>query len=267
MPEVINPRREALHILAAVRGVSPGVAWLESDLAMSDAEVERFNVAVQRRAAGVPFAYATGTVAFRKLTLRADRRALIPRPETEGLVELALARARPGGLAADIGTGTGCIALSLAAEGQFERVIAVERDPRAAELARENVASVAPRTPIEIREGDLLAPLVGLRFRLIVSNPPYLTTAEYDELDPSVREHEPQQALVSGVDGLEATRALLAGAAAVLERDGVLVLEIDERRSAAVRRLALAAGLRVSIHDDLFGRARYAVTALGEDVC
>jgi release factor glutamine methyltransferase len=148
------------------------------------------------------------------LELAVDPRALIPRPETEGLVELVLRETGNGkrGLAADIGTGSGCIALSLAVEGEFDKVVAVERSPAAAALARENVARVAPKTAVEIREGNLLAPLVdkGERgiYRVIVSNPPYLTEREFTELDPSVREFEPREALVSGSTGLDATRAL-----------------------------------------------------------
>jgi len=137
---------------------------------------------------------------------------LIPRPETEGLVELVLARCS-GGLVADIGTGSGCIALALAVEGQFDKIVAVEHSPAAAALARENVQRIGPKTAVEIREGDLLAPLGanGERFRAIVANPPYLTTSEYEELDPSVRAFEPSEPLVSGIDGLAATRALLRG--------------------------------------------------------
>src|SRR5207245_1985920 len=149
----------------------------------------RIREAVERRARGVPFAYAVGSVGFRTLELQIDSRALIPRPETEGLVELVLEWARGagereegrgrGGVAADIGTGCGCIALSLAVEGEFDRVIAVERSAAAAALARENVERVRPPVPVEVREGDVLAPLGGCaRLRAIVSNPPYLTDAE-----------------------------------------------------------------------------------------
>ena len=177
-----------------------------------------------------------------------------------------LARA-PGGVVADVGTGSGCIALALATEGQFDRVIAVERSPEAAALARENVALVRPRTPVEIREGDLLAPLVGLRYGAIVANPPYLTEDEYAALSPSVRDFEPHEALVSGPDGLAATRRLLEGAAPLLEPGGTLAVEIDERRADAVRALALASGwTRIEIHDDIFGRPRYALaTTASED--
>jgi len=169
-------------------------------------------------------------------------------------------------VAADIGTGCGCIALALAVEGTFDRVIAVESSPAAAALARENVARVAAATPVEVREGDLLAPLAGARYRVIVANPPYLTAAEYDALDAAVRETEPRAALVSGSDGLEATARLLAGAGALLEPGGALFLEIDERRADAVQVLAQRHGWRrVGIHHDLFGRPRYAVAFPPED--
>ncbi|MGH7645487.1 MAG: N5-glutamine methyltransferase family protein, partial [Gemmatimonadales bacterium] len=173
-----------------------------------------------------------------------------------------------GGVAADIGTGCGCIALALAVEGRFERVVAVERSPAAAALARENVALIVPATPVEVREGDLLAPLsvAGERCRVIVSNPPYLTDAEYEALAPAVKHWEPREALASGPDGLAATRALFAGAAALLEPLGMLIVEIDERRGDAVRQLAHQYGWRhLAIHDDIFGRARYALAFPGSD--
>jgi release factor glutamine methyltransferase len=228
--------------------------------------VERFRTALAQVERGVPFPYAVGRAGFRALDLLIDARALIPRPETEGLVDLVLARGT-GGLAADIGTGCGCIALALATEGRFERVIAVERSPAAAALARENVALVQPRTPVEIREGDLLAPLAGGRYRAIVANPPYLTEDEYAALTPSVKDFEPREALVSGVDGLAVTRRLLAGAAPLLEPGGVLALEIDERRSDAVRAAALTPAYgwaRIDVHNDVFGRPRYALACKGE---
>lgn len=263
---VADPRREATALWAAVAGVKPGDVWLHRGAEPAAAVAERFWDAVAERARGVPFAYAVGRVGFRTLDLAIDRRALIPRPETEGLVELVLRVCGRWGLAADIGTGSGCIALALAVEGKFDRVVGVERAPEAAALARENVALVRPRTPVEIREGDLLAPLAGARYRVIVANPPYLTAAEYAALDPAVRAFEPAGALVSGADGLAATRALFAGAAALLEPPpgGVLALEIDERRGAAVRALAAASGWRgVRIHEDLFGRPRYALAFPG----
>jgi release factor glutamine methyltransferase len=255
-------RREATALWAVVAGVSPGDVWLRREQPPAPDLLARFQRAVERRAAGAPFAYAVERIAFRTLELHVDPRALIPRPETEGLVDQVLewTPRGSGGAAADLGTGTGCIALSLAVEGVFERVVAVERSPAAAALARENVARVRSRVPVEVREGDLLEPLGAERFRVIVANPPYLTTGEYDALDRAVRDFEPREALVSGLDGLDATRVILARAQSHLEPGGFLVLEIDERRADAVRDLAAAAGWgRVLTRDDLFGRARYAL--------
>jgi release factor glutamine methyltransferase len=155
--------------------------------------------------------------------------------------------------------------LALAVEGRFERVIAVERSAEAAALARENVALVKPPVPVEVRIGEWLAPLAGQRCRAIVSNPPYLTEAEYAALDPAVRLFEPREALVSGADGLDATEALLAGAQPLLEPGGLLALEIDERRARAVRALAPRYGwTAVALHNDVFGRPRYVLARLEE---
>ena len=270
--DVREPRREAASLWGACTGVSPGEAWLQRDRPAGPAARERFWRAVRRRVDGEPFAYAVGVMPFRAVSLTLDRRALIPRPETEGLVELVLKEMRDGGrgmggIVADIGTGSGCIAISLAVEGAFDRVIATDISPEAVALAKENVARVQPRTPVEVRIGDLVEPLAGERCRVIVANLPYLTEAEWDALDPGVRDYEPKGALASGPDGLQATRALLDAAQVVLEPGGLLALEIDERRTEAVRSLALTAGWgRIDIHQDLFGRARYALAWASEDV-
>src|SRR5947208_9737057 len=175
-----------LWAAVAGAGTKPGDVWLQRDQEPAAGLVDRFCRAVERRASGVPFAYAVGRTAFRTLDLTLDARALIPRPETEGLVDLVLretgmrdAGCGMRGVVADIGTGCGCIALSLAVAGAFARVIAVDSSCEAAALARENVAVVQPPVPVEVREGDLLAPVAGERCRAIVANPPYLTEAEY----------------------------------------------------------------------------------------
>src|SRR2546425_3982739 len=247
-------------VWAAVSGTTPGAAWLRRDEPKAPDTAARLQDALAQLERGVPFAYAVGRVGFRTLDLAIDPRALIPRPETEGLVELVLARCSTG-LVADIGTGCGCIALALAVEGRFEKVVAVEQAAAAAALARENVKRVAPATPVEIREGNLLAPLLdkGERHRVIVANPPYLTEREYAELDASVLDFEPREALVSGSDGLDATRSLFARGAPLLEPGGLLALEIDERRADAIRALAREFGWEVEIRDDVFGRPRYAL--------
>lgn len=257
---VAYPQREAAWFWEIAAGLPSGQAWLAREHRAHAAVVGRFHDMVERRLTGMPFAYAAGQMAFRRLTLSIDERALIPRPETEGLVDLVLdwAADRPAGWVADIGTGSGCIALSLALEGRFDRVVAVEPSGFAAALARANVAHTG--AVVDVREGDLLTPLGAERYRAIVSNPPYLRDDEWDALDVSVRVYEPRLALVSGADGLDATRALIAGAAERLEPGGLLALEIDERRAAAVRDLAAAGGWeRIRIAVDLFGRARYAL--------
>ena len=259
---------EATALWAALAGLSPAEVWLRREAEAAPDTVSRFRMAVEQRKRGVPFAYVVGSVGFRTLDLKIDPRALIPRPETEGLVELVLNYGSRGlgagswGVVADIGTGSGCIALSLAAEGNFEKVIATDHSPAAAALARENVERIAPRTPVEIRVGNLLAPLVDKRerCRAIVSNPPYVSLAEYDALDSSVRDFEPREALVSGVTGLDATRGLFAGAAKLLQPGGLLALEIDEARAEAVRTLGGEFGWAVDIHPDVFGCPRYALS-------
>jgi release factor glutamine methyltransferase len=259
-----DPRREAARLWAALCDIGVGDVWLQREAPAGPGVAARFRAAVRRRSAGVPFAYVVGTVAFRTLDLAIDHRALIPRPETEGLVDLVLRRVGErgvgsGGIAADIGTGSGCLALALAVEGSFQRVISTDASAAAAGLARENVARVSPPIEVEVRVGDLLAPIDGVRCRVIVANPPYLTEHEWNALDPAVRDYEPAVALVSGPDGLDATRRLVAGAREILEPGGLLALEIDERRAMEVQRLAQAAGWQVSIHRDLFGRPRYAL--------
>jgi release factor glutamine methyltransferase len=258
---VAYPQREAAWFWELAAGLPAGQAWLAREARAAVDMLRRFDAMVSRRLTGMPFAYAAGQMAFRRLTLIIDDRALIPRPETEGLVELVLgwAEEQPGGWVADIGTGSGCIALSLALEGQFDRVVATEPSPSAAALARANAARSG--LPVEVREGDLFEPLGnGRRYRAIVSNPPYLTDAEWTALDHAVRAFEPRLTLSSGADGLDATRALIAGAAERLEPGGLVALEIDERRGALVRDLAHAAGWdRVRIVPDLFGRPRYAL--------
>ncbi len=252
------PDGDATALWAAVAGLTPAEVWLRRDADAAPDLTERFWKAVEERKRGMPFAYVVGHVGFRTLDLKIDPRALIPRPETEGLVDLILTRSSSG-LVADIGTGSGCIALALAVEGRFEKVVAVEQSPAAAALARENVARINPPTPVEIREGNLLDPLVE-RYRVIVSNPPYVSIAEYADLDASVAAFEPREALVSGADGLDATRGLFAGARTLLEPAGLLAIEIDERRADAVRELGREFGWSVEIQKDVFNCPRYALS-------
>ncbi|HEX9755851.1 MAG TPA: peptide chain release factor N(5)-glutamine methyltransferase [Gemmatimonadales bacterium] len=208
-----------------------------------------------RQALGMPSQYAVGLAGFRFLDLRCDARALIPRPETEGLVDLALGLRRTG-RALDLGTGSGCIALALASEGEYDEVIGVDLSGEALALARENSAVSA----VSVRwvKGNWVVPVRDERFDLVVSNPPYIATDELAGLDPSVRDWEPWLALDGGQDGLRATERILRDVPAVLAPAGVLVLELDSRRAGESAALARSRGwIDVSITRDSFGRDRY----------
>ena len=259
---VPEPGREAWRLWADLRGEAPGASLLARDRAAAADEAARFGEAVARRIAGEPLAYVTGIAGFRRLTLACDRRALIPRPETEGLVDLVLER-QGTGIVVDVGTGTGCIALALAGEGHYTTVLAVDRSPAALSLARENRDAAGARVHLVL--GDLTGSLAPASVHAVVSNPPYLTEAELAALEPGVRDHEPALALASGPDGLEATRRLVQDAGRVLRPGGWLALEVDMLRAAAVAALASRAGLTdVTVHEDLFGRARYVLARRSE---
>jgi release factor glutamine methyltransferase len=249
------PRREAVRLWSWVAGVEPARLAYDPDRLADSLARARFREAVARRERGMPAEYAVGSAGFRRLTLRADPRALIPRPETEGLVDRALAL-MPSGRALDLGTGSGCVALSLRHEGAYDAIVGVDASGEALALARENAA--ATRRPVEWVQGDWCAPLAGGRFDLVVSNPPYLTTAEVEGGDPAVIGWEPHRALDGGADGLAAIRRIVREAPAVVRRGGVLVMEVDANRAAAAARLAEAAGwAAVRVTQDLFGRDRY----------
>lgn len=248
-------RREAIRIAADVLGLLPGEAPLRADRRPDGPATRRFRAAVERRAAGEPLAYATGLAGFRLLTLVVDRRVLIPRPETEGLVERVL-RTAPGGMAIDVGTGSGCIALSLRQEGRYRRVLGVDRSAGALAVARANRERLG--LDVLLVRGDLVEAVGDSVADVLVANPPYLSAAEYRELDPSVRDHEPRLALESGADGLEATGRLLAAGLRVARPGGLLALELDAGRAGPTAELARARGWSdVRIEEDPYGRARY----------
>ena len=255
-------RDEARDIVAAVLDV-PRFWPSTNKAALVDATaVEEARKAAAARARGAPFAYAVGRAAFRYLTLAVDERVLIPRQETEVLIDLVLQAEGGGrGTVVDVGTGSGAIALALATEGNLERVIATDVSHDALEVAERNAAFVRDdlRAPVEFMHGSLLAPLAGLRVRALVSNPPYIAFAELEELPASVRDWEPPLALLSGDEGLAATRAIVREAPRVLETGGLLALEVDTRRASLVAEaLASNESYRdVAVQLDLTGRERF----------
>ena len=258
---VPGPRREALDLWSVVTAVDPVVALARPSAPVPPEQWQHFKAAVDRRVEGEPLAYALGRAGFRTLELRVDRRVLIPRPETEGLVQAVLdwswARSRAGAVA-DIGTGSGCIALSLAAEGAFDRIIATDVSEEALAVAASNMASLRLTGNVEFRLGDLLSPLRLEAFDVIVSNPPYVTAEEFTRLDPAVRDFEPRAALVSGQKGMWHTSQLLQRAGSHLTPGGLIALEIDARRARDALHLAVQAGWdSPHIERDVFGRDRY----------
>ena len=251
---------EARDLLCALLDQPRSWPALHRHEPIDDALRARLLAAATKRASGAPLAYAVGCAAFRHLTLDVDERVLIPRPETEMLVDLVLERAGAGGVAVDVGTGSGCIALSLAAEGKFERVIATDLSLDALAVARSNVARCAAllRATVELRHGSLLAP-VRERVRAVVSNPPYIASDEARTLPKAVRDWEPPLALYSTGEGMTATRALVRQAPDVLEDGGLLAIEVDSRRASLVVECAAADGRYedVVVKLDLTGRERF----------
>lgn len=263
---VPEPRREAIALWSSVAGIATHEVWAKQDEAAAEIDARRFRAAVERRAGGEPLAYVVGAVGFRHLELSVDRRVLIPRPETEGLVDHVLEwgerRARGGrdswGVAVDVGTGCGCIALSLAQEGAFDRIIATDVSREAIAVAVQNLSAIGPRTPVDFRVGPMFEAIEEVKVDAIVSNPPYVTAEEFDGLDASVRQFEPRAALVSGEDGMEHTHTLLKGAHDILTLGGLLAIEVDSTRAGQAIALARQAGWsHARIEEDLFGRPRY----------
>lgn len=264
-----NARLNAELLLAGVLGLKRLDLYLQFDRPLEAAELAEFKGRLRRRARREPLQYIEGEAAFRDLRLRVDSRVLIPRPETELLVDevLAWARGRSGLRALDVGTGSGAIALSLAAEGPFERIVATDLSEGALEIASSNRRGAAPAVPVEFRHGEGYAPVPGERFDMVVSNPPYIAEGERDSLEPEVREWEPAAALFAGPTGLEVIRELVAGAPAHLVPGGLLALEIGETQGQAVADAVRGTGAfrEPCVRRDLTGRDRIVVAGRGDD--
>ena len=252
---------EAEILVSAVTGIPRGRLFLSMGDDVDDASV-RLVPLIARRAAGEPLQYVLGAWDFfgREFLLSPD--TLIPRPETEGLAERAVAALRrsPGTrpLALDVGTGSGAIAVTLAAEVPAARVVATDISPGALRMARENAArhGVAARVlPVCC---DLLSALkCGGRFAVVVSNPPYVAEGEWPLLPPEVRDHEPPGALLAGRDGLSVLRRLVAGAAGLLSPGGELWCEIGASQGEAASLLPCGPLRPLGVFPDLPGRNRY----------
>ena len=265
--------REARDLLAALHDMPRHWPSLARDETIDAAASRRALAAAARRANGSPAQYAVGQAAFRNLTLMVDDRVLIPRPETEQLVEIVLRAAAiagvAGGTVVDVGTGSGAIALALASEGSFARVIATDVSLDALAVARANLRRCDDmmRTPVELRHGSLLQPVTERGLRAVVSNPPYIALDEAGALPAGVRDWEPPVALFSADGGMATIAALVREAAPALAPGGMLAFEVDSRRAAVAAGLVEAHGQYrdVCVERDLTGRERFVVARRREE--
>ena len=242
-----SPRLDAELLVAHVLAVDRTTLVSRGDIRLDEAQQTALGDLLDRREAREPLAYLVGTKGFRHLDLHVDRRVLIPRPDTETLVEVAADLAPEGGRVHDVGTGSGAVALALAQERLDLTVTASDSSPGAVDVARGNASRLALDVAIEIANG-----LPPGDYDLVVANLPYVREDEWDGLEPEIREYEPREALVSGEDGLDAIRSLVLQA----ESSTLLGLEHAPAQAGAVRDL-LRGDVRTV--QDLGGRDRVTV--------
>jgi len=267
-----SPRLDAELLLAECLGVDRVRLYIEFDRPLTAGEVDRYRALIARRAAHEPIAYITGRAYFRRLCLEVTPAVLVPRPETEELVEVALdsLRRRPaltigaasGGeagrppLVADVGTGSGAIALSLAQEAGVS-VLAIDASSEALEVAARNAALLGLAGLVRFAQADLLATVAEHSLHLVVSNPPYVRSGDLAALPADIRLYEPKTALDGGPDGLAVIRRLLPQAARALRPGGSLVIEVGDGQAEAVARPARDAGFSlVTVHKDISQKDR-----------
>lgn len=254
-----EPRREAEILLGAALGRSR--AWLlaNPDERILDCDAtDRYEAFVTRRAQGEPVAYLLGEKEFWSLPLHVGPGVLVPRPETELVVERALAHLPPDRDldVLDLACGSGAIALALASERPRCRVTATDVAPIAVEVTRENALRLELGDRVTVLPGTWFQPVAGRAFDLVVSNPPYIALLD-GRVEPGVRRYEPPEALFSGPTGLEALQEIVAGAPRHLRPGGWLMVEHGDLQGEAVRALFTAAGFSdVATHRDLAGRER-----------
>jgi release factor glutamine methyltransferase len=240
-----SPRLDAELLLG--RAISRTRIQLIADAkrVLDGSELARFRELVKRRRAREPTAYILGEREFYGRAFRVDRRVLIPRPDTETLVDVALDRTRSRSMsmrALDLCTGSGCVAISLARERRTSLFLAADVSGDALAVARDNALRLGAYN-VAFRQGDLFAAVdPSLRFDLVTANPPYIAVAEIDALQPEIREYEPRIALAGGPDGLEVVRLIVAEARAHLAVAGRLVLEVGFGEAAATAALLAGAG-------------------------
>ncbi|MBN1659252.1 MAG: peptide chain release factor N(5)-glutamine methyltransferase [Anaerolineae bacterium] len=259
---VESPRLDAELLLAHVLGATRALVLAHPERRLTPKDLTHYRALVERRASREPLAYIVGHREFYGLDFAVDQRVLIPRPETELLVERAVAFARqvPAPRIADVGAGSGAIAVTLAVQLPASTVYAVDASAGALEMTGENARRHGVTIRVHCLQGYLLEPLPE-RVHLIVANLPYVTTAEWAELMPEIRDHEPRQALDGGEDGLDLVRGLLASAGPRLEPGGTVMLEIGAEQGEAARAAAHEQfpQARVHVEQDYAGLDRLVV--------
>lgn len=251
---VDDPACDARRLMEHAAGIAPGMLSVRLVDGLQEGALAAFDALVARRAAREPVSHLTGRRAFWGRDFIVTPDVLDPRPDTEALVAEALSA--PFSRVLDLGTGSGCILLTLLAERPAAAGTGVDLSAAALAVARRNAAALGVAARAELRASDWFAAVPG-RFDLIVSNPPYIAAAEMPALAPEVRDHEPGMALTDGADGLTAYRAIAAGAPEHLTPGGRLLLEIGWTQGVAVAALLRQAGLSdVRVLPDLDGRDR-----------
>ncbi len=258
----VEPARlNAEQIVGHALGLKRMQLYLQFERLLTEPELEKIRPLVKRRAQREPLQHIVGSVEWGGLTLKVDRRALIPRPETEELLELVLAQAGGGGVrrVLDLGTGSGALALALAQAWPESQVTAVDASDDALALARENAAGLGLAARVEFLKSDWFSALpAGVVYDLIISNPPYLTDDEVAAAEPEVRLHDPLAALVAGDEGRADLHKIIPGAAVRLAPGGWLALETGVAQHAALLAAIAAAGLTAGeSRVDLRGRDRF----------
>lgn len=267
---VATPRLDAECLLAAALGSERIQLYLDFEKPIESAERQRFREWVLQRARQrVPVAQILGRKEFWSLSLQVTRDVLVPRPETEGLVELAL-RELPDAEAEyrvlDLGTGSGAIALAVASARPKAQITAVDVSEAALAVARRNAEELGVASRLRFLLGDWFEPLRSERFQLVLSNPPYLAEAEFAELAPELG-HEPRLALSGGADGLVAYRQIIQDAPDHLEARGVLAMEMAPEQADVLCALCAAAGLgETAVQRDLRGQLRFVAARRAEEV-
>ena len=254
---------EAEVLLAHVLGSTRAYVYAHPECAIDVDQLAGYRALLERRARGEPLPYLTGCIEFFGLDFAVDPRVLIPRPETEALVDLALqlvtngSSERKGCAIVDVGTGSGCIAVALAVHTPRARVYALDLSADALIVARANAQRHSVDHRIAFIQSDLLEP-IGERVDLIVANPPYVAAEEWATLPVEVQEHEPRIALYGGARGLEVIRRLLCELSAHLRPEGALLMEIGALQGPDVIQLARQAlpSADVALHADLSGNDR-----------